>query len=141
MVVGLGSGSTVSRLIDVLAESPPDATFVVASPATANAAAGRLLRLAPLDAVRVLDLAIDGADQIGLHDWLIKGGGAAHTREKILARAAARFVVIASSDKLVDSLRPPVPLEILAFSPNTTLAAVGHAQARPGTHPRAQTAA
>ena len=59
----------------------------------------------PFDTLDRLDLAIDGADQISPDGWLVKGGGAAHTREKIVAAAADRFVVIASSDKPVDRLR------------------------------------
>ena len=135
MAVGLGSGSTVNRLVEVLAESPPAATFVAASLATAEAAAAAGLRVVPLDELRELDLAIDGADQVDPERWLIKGGGAAHTREKIVAAAARRFVVIVSSDKLVERLRPPVPVEILAFAPETTLAAIGEARLRPGTPP------
>jgi ribose 5-phosphate isomerase A len=101
MAIGLGSGTTVDSLIDVLGQSPPDASFVAASPATASAAAARSLHVVALDDVKELDLAIDGADQVDPRGWLIKGGGAAHTREKILARAAHSFVVIVSSDKLV----------------------------------------
>src|SRR5262249_45126423 len=78
-----------------------------------------------LDELGALDIAIDGADQIAADGWLIKGGGAAHTREKIVAAAARRFVVIASSDKTVDRLRPPVPLEILRFGARRTLTALG----------------
>ena len=78
----------------------------------------------------MLDIAIDGADQIAPDGWLVKGGGAAHTREKIVAAASRRFVVIASSDKLVDRLRPPVPLEILAFGARATLAALAPAELR-----------
>ena len=69
-----------------------------------------------------LDIAIDGADQIDPRGWLIKGGGAAHTREKIVAAAARRFVVIASAEKAVPALTPPVPVEILRFGAHTTLA-------------------
>ena len=54
-------------------------------------------------------MAIDGADQISADGWLVKGGGAAHTREKIVAGAADRFVVIADSSKVVPQIRPPVP--------------------------------
>jgi ribose 5-phosphate isomerase A len=135
MAVGLGSGSTVNRLVAVLAESPPAASFVAASLATAEAAAAAGLRVVPLDELRELDLAIDGADQVDPERWLVKGGGAAHTREKIVAAAARRFVVIISSDKLVERLRPPVPLEILAFAPETALRAVGEARLRAGTPP------
>jgi ribose 5-phosphate isomerase A len=133
MTVGLGSGSTVACLVEVLAQARPDACFVAASPATAAAAQQHRLPLFTLDAVGDLDLAIDGADQIDPSGWLIKGGGAAHTREKIIAAAARRFIVIGSSDKLVDRLRPPLPLELLAFAPATTMAAIGSTHLRTNT--------
>ena len=62
--------------------------------------------------------------------WLVKGGGGAHTREKVVATAAERFVVIVSEDKLVDAIRPPVPLELLAYGLDATLRAVGEAELR-----------
>jgi len=133
MVVGLGSGSTVRRLIEVLAEVRPDAAFVAASPASERAAEANGLRVLSLDVAGRLDLSIDGADQIDLTGWLIKGGGAAQTREKILAAAAQRFVVIASSDKPVERLRPPVPLELVPFAVERTLAALGDARLRAHT--------
>jgi ribose 5-phosphate isomerase A len=68
-----------------------------------------------------LDIAIDGADQVAPSGWLVKGGGAAHTREKAVAAAADRFVVIISSDKLVERLSPPVPLELADFGLSATL--------------------
>jgi ribose 5-phosphate isomerase A len=117
----------------VLAEARPDAVFVAASPASERAAAANGLRVLSLDVAGRLDLAIDGADQIDLTGWLIKGGGAAQTREKILAAAAQRFVVIASSDKPVERLRPPVPLELVPFAVETTLAALGDARLRAHT--------
>ncbi len=75
----------------------------------------------PFSDVERLDLTIDGADQVDPLGWLVKGGGGAHTRERIVAAAADRFVVIVSSDKPVDRLRPPVPLELLAFGLAATL--------------------
>jgi ribose 5-phosphate isomerase A len=77
-----------------------------------------------------LDIAIDGADQVDPACWLIKGGGAAHTREKIVAAAARRFVVIASAEKLVAQLGPPVPLELVRFGVQTTLRTLGEARLR-----------
>ena len=130
MAVGLGSGSTVNRLVEVLAESPPAATFVAASLATAEAAAAAGLRVVPLDELRELDLALDGADQVDPERWLIKGGGAAHTREKIVAAATRRFVVIVSSDKLVEAIAPPIPLELLRFGVPATLRTLGPAEIR-----------
>ena len=82
---------------------------------------GRGLRVVAFDELDRLDIAIDGADQIDPAIWVIKGGGGAHTREKIVAAAADRFVVIASSEKVVDALRPPVPLELLAYGLAATL--------------------
>ena len=67
--------------------------------------------------------------------WVIKGGGGAHTREKVVAAASARFVVIASSDKVVDALGPPVPLELLSFGLPATLRLLGEARVRPATPP------
>ena len=89
-------------------------------------------RSSTLDELGELDIAIDGADQIDPRGWLIKGGGAAHTREKIVAAAARRFVVIASAEKAVTALNAPVPVEILRFAPHTTLDAIAPAQAARG---------
>ena len=77
-----------------------------------------------LDELGALDLAIDGADQVDPQGWLIKGGGAAHTREKIVAAAAESFVVIVSAEKLVERLSAPVPLELVPFAVRTTLRAL-----------------
>ncbi len=83
-----------------------------------------------LDDLGHLDIAIDGADQIDPSGWLVKGGGAAHTHEKIVAAASTRFVVIASAEKAVAELSPPVPLEILRFGAQATLALIGEARLR-----------
>src|SRR5207244_3745177 len=64
--------------------------------------------------------------------WLVKGGGAAHTREKIVAAAADRFVVIVSSDKQVKRIVPPVPLELVPYGVCATLRQLGHAKLREG---------
>jgi ribose 5-phosphate isomerase A len=131
MVVGLGTGSTVAHLLPALAERGIPAVYVASSPATEDAARALGLELRGPDDVEALDLYIDGADQITPDLWLVKGGGGAHTREKLLATRATRFVVIASSDKLVPRLTPPVPLEVLPFGAEATLRALG-AVARPG---------
>jgi ribose 5-phosphate isomerase A len=114
MRVGLGTGSTVAYLLPELARRKVPAVYVATSPQTEQAARALGLALQPFDRVNQLDLAIDGADQICADGWLIKGGGGAHTREKIVAACADRFVVIADSSKLVDTLHEPVPLELLA---------------------------
>ncbi len=129
--VGLGTGSTVAHLLPALAARRLEGLRCVAtSPATARAARALDLDVVELDELGALDIAIDGADQIDPHGWLIKGGGAAHTREKIVAAAALRFVVIASAEKAVAELTPPVPVEILHFAPHTTLAAIAPARLR-----------
>ena len=115
MVLGLGTGTTVAFLVPALAERHLDVTSVATSPATQSVARAAGLRVVPFEGIDRLDLAIDGADQVDPQGWLVKGGGGAHTREKIVAAAADRFVVIVSSNKVVDRLHPPVPLELMAF--------------------------
>jgi ribose 5-phosphate isomerase A len=128
MAVGLGTGTTVAFLIPALAGR--DIRCVATSTGTEDAARATGLELDPFETLERLDIAIDGADQIDPAGWVVKGGGAAHTREKIVAAAADRFVVIASSDKLVEALAPPVPLELLPFGVGATLHALGHTELR-----------
>jgi ribose 5-phosphate isomerase A len=131
MRVGLGTGSTVAFLLPALAERGLRGLRCVAtSPATTQAALALRLNVEDLDAVGELDIAIDGADQVDPSGWLVKGGGAALTREKIVAAAARRFVVIVSAEKVVPALRPPVPLELLRFGVERTLAEIGEARLR-----------
>ena len=129
MHVGLGTGTTVAYLLPALAERRLSLRCVATSPRTAEAASALGLRVEPFS-FEHLDLAIDGADQIGPDGWLVKGGGAAHTREKLVAAAADRFVVIADSSKLVERLDPPVPLELLTFGLPSTLERLGDARVR-----------
>jgi ribose 5-phosphate isomerase A len=124
MRVGLGTGSTVAYLLPLLAARRLTLRCVATSPRTEEAARKLGLAVEPFAMLDRLDIAIDGADQIAPDGWLVKGGGAAHTREKIVAAAADRFVVIASSDKAVAALHPPVPLELLAFGLESTLRAL-----------------
>ncbi len=122
MRVGLGTGSTVAHLLPAIATSGRKHLRCVAtSPATERAASALGLTIESLEDLGELDIAIDGADQIDPRGWLIKGGGGAHTREKIVASAAARFVVIASAEKAVATLTPAVPLELLRFGVGHTL--------------------
>ena len=121
MWVGLGTGSTVAEFVPVLGAMRLDITCASTSPATEKQAIAHGLDVRPFTDVDRLDLTIDGADQVDPDGWLIKGGGGAHTRERIVAAAADRFVVIVSSDKPVDRLRPPVPLELLVFGLAATL--------------------
>ena len=123
--VGLGTGSTVAHLLPALAERGLcDLRCVATSPATAARARELGLPVEDFERLDRLDVAIDGADQVDAAGWLVKGGGGAHTREKIVAAAADRFVVIVDHTKVVDRLRGPVPLELLAFGLPATLRAV-----------------
>jgi ribose 5-phosphate isomerase A len=133
MAVGLGTGSTATYFLEALAARRLTLRCVATSPATERTARELGLPLdsfASADAIRRLDLAVDGADQVAPDGWVVKGGGGAHTREKIVAEAAARFVVIASSDKPVERLAPPIPLEILAYGAAATLELLAHAELR-----------
>jgi ribose 5-phosphate isomerase A len=124
MKVGLGTGSTVAYLLPALAARGLDLRCVATSPATEHIARELGIEVESFrgtGALARLDIAIDGADQVARSGWLVKGGGAAHTREKAVAAAADRFVVIVSSDKMVDTLKPPVPLELLGFGLAATL--------------------
>jgi ribose 5-phosphate isomerase A len=130
MTVGLGTGTTVAYLLPVLAARRLNLRCVATSPRTERAARELGFSLEPFDALDRLDLTIDGADQIDPAGWLVKGGGAAHTREKVVAAASDRFVVIGSSDKLVEAIAPPIPLELLPFGVRATLRALGPAELR-----------
>ncbi|HEX4127146.1 MAG TPA: ribose 5-phosphate isomerase A [Acidimicrobiales bacterium] len=121
MVVGLGTGSTVAELVPVLGARRLDITCAATSPATEQQATAHGLIVKPFTDIDRLDLAIDGADQVDPAGWLIKGAGGALTRERIVAAAADRFVVMVSSDKPVERLHAPVPLELLAFGLGATL--------------------
>jgi ribose 5-phosphate isomerase A len=132
MSVGLGTGTTVAPLLAILGARALRLTCVATSPATELAARAAGLDVVPFADVDGLDLAIDGADQIGPGPWLVKGGGRAHTREKIVAAAARRFVVIASGEKRVERIHAPIPVELLAFGLDATLARLEHVQPRGG---------
>lgn len=139
MRLGLGTGSTVAHLLPALARRGLRRLRCVAtSPATADRARQLGLAVEPFEgpeALDALDLAIDGADQVAPDWWVVKGGGGAHTREKLVAAAAERFVVIVDDAKLVPALRPPVPVELLAFGLPATLRALGDVTVRAGWPP------
>jgi ribose 5-phosphate isomerase A len=130
MTVGLGTGSTVAYLLPALAARSLDLLCAATSPATEHAARELGLRIEPVTSIERFDITIDGADQIAPDGWLVKGGGGAHTREKIVAGAADRFVVIADSSKPVSALRAPVPLELLSFGLRATLQRVAPTKPR-----------
>lgn len=121
MTVGLGTGSTVAFLLPALAARKLNVRCVATSPRTDTAARELGIDVETFANVDHFDMTIDGADQIAPDGWLVKGGGAAHTREKIVAAAADRFVVIADSSKPVHALHSPIPLELLSFGLRATM--------------------
>ena len=120
MVVGLGTGSTVAwtikRLGEMIKEEGLDFWGVPTSFQAENLAIASGIKLTTLNSHPVLDLAIDGADQVDHNLYVIKGGGAAHTREKVVACSARRFVIVADESKYVQKLTWPVPVEVLPFT-------------------------
>ena len=133
MTVGLGTGSTAAYLIAPLAARRLDIVCVSTSPRTAAEATRLGLNVVEFTgpgAPAHLDITIDGADQVAPSGWLVKGGGGAHTREKEVHAATNRFVVIVSSNKLVDRLTPPIPLELAGFGIAGTLARLGDVRIR-----------
>jgi ribose 5-phosphate isomerase A len=134
MVIGLGTGSTVLYAMERLGVLVREGLSVSGVPTSFQAAirARELgIPLTTLDDCPVLDLAIDGADQVDPSRRLIKGRGAAHTREKCVAAAAEQLVIVVDARKIVDILDAPVPVEVLPFA---TLP-VSHAVTRMGGRP------
>jgi ribose 5-phosphate isomerase A len=126
MTVGLGTGSTVAHLLPAIARRGVTGIRCVATSVATEEQARELgIPVEDFNRLQRLDIAIDGADEVTPDGWLIKGGGAAHLREKIVAAAAERFVVIGDSSKPVDALRGPVPLELFSFGVASTLARLG----------------
>jgi len=133
MKVGLGTGSTVAFLLPALAERGLDLRCVATSPQTEEHARELGLAVEPFEGIERLDIAIDGADQVAPDGWLVKGGGAAHTREKVVAAAADRFVVIADTSKTVTAIHTPVPVELLRYGLAATLRELREVEVREGT--------
>lgn len=133
MLVGLGTGSTVAFLLPAIADRGLKIRCVSTSVATENQARELGIAVEAFDTLDRLDIAIDGADQVAPDGWLVKGGGGAHTREKIVAAAADRFVVIADSSKPVDAIVAPIPLELHEFGLRATLRHLGGVEIRPDT--------
>jgi ribose 5-phosphate isomerase A len=121
-IVGVGTGSTVDKFIDALgAALKTDPQRVVGAVSSSVRSTERLLGLGvkvlPAESVSSLAVYIDGADEINHQGDMIKGGGAALTREKIVADLAERFVCIADETKLVDTLgRFPLPVEVIPMA-------------------------
>ncbi|MGZ3407770.1 MAG: ribose-5-phosphate isomerase RpiA [Polyangia bacterium] len=121
MIVGLGSGDTAARAIRLLAGRA--IVGVATSEKSAALARSLGLEVRPPDEVAAIDLTIDGADEIDPALRLIKGGGAAHTREKLVARASKELIIVADEAKRVARLgeRMRLPVEILPFAQRWTL--------------------
>jgi ribose 5-phosphate isomerase A len=117
-VIGVGSGSTVNLFIDALAQLPGGIAGAVSSSAASTARlSAHGIRVVDASAVESLPVCIDGADEIDGSGCMIKGGGAALTREKIVADLAERFVCIADESKLVARLgRFPLPVEVIPMA-------------------------
>jgi ribose 5-phosphate isomerase A len=132
MTVGLGTGTTVAYLLPALAARGLTLRCVATSLRTEEEARSLGLPVEPFTGIARLDIAIDGADQIAPDGWIGKGGGAAHTREKVVAASSDRFVVIASTDKLVGAIAAPIPVELLPYGLDATLARLGEVAVRGG---------
>lgn len=119
MRLGLGTGSTAKHFVDLLAEKVKAGFKVVGVPTSERTRAQALelgVPLATLDDLPELDLCVDGADEVGPGLALIKGGGGALLREKLVASAAREMVVIADASKHVDMLGAfPLPIEVVDF--------------------------
>lgn len=118
MVVGLGTGSTVAYAIEKLGEKTRNGFHITGIPTslqTAIRATSCGIPLSTLDNVEYIDITIDGADQIDPTFNMIKGRGAAHVREKIVAEASGSLLIVADESKLVKSLTGPVPIEVIGF--------------------------
>jgi ribose 5-phosphate isomerase A len=136
MRLGLGTGSTAAHFVELLAErvrAGLDVVTVPTSEATRTQAERLGIALTTLDATPDLDLTVDGADEIAPGLTLIKGGGGALLREKVVASASEKMVVIADASKWVDVLgRFPLPVEIVPFGATVTRRAVEAAAAEAG---------
>jgi ribose 5-phosphate isomerase A len=118
MRVGLGTGSTVRFTTLALGERRPDIVCTATSVETEQLATSLGLEVRTPDEIGELDLAIDGADEVAASFDLTKGGGGAHTREKLVAEMASRFIVVVDESKLVEELGAfGTPLEVLHFAP------------------------
>ena len=128
MKLGLGTGSTADAFVKALGVRVRDGLDVIGVPTserTAELAASLGVRLTTLDNEPALDITIDGADELDRQLRLIKGGGGALLREKIVASASARMIVVADDTKLVDTLGAfPLPIEVAPFGLRATELAI-----------------
>lgn len=117
-IIGIGTGSTVNHFIDAMAARKLRIRGAVSSSEASTARLkGHGIEVLDLNATGDLDVYVDGADESDRHLRLIKGGGAALTREKVVAAASRRFICIADESKLVDVLgRFPLPVEVIPMA-------------------------
>lgn len=136
MRLGLGTGSTAEHFVRALAarvKAGLKVATVATSEQTAALAREQGIAVSDLNQIRHLDLTVDGADEVGPGLTLIKGGGGALLREKIVAAASDRMIVIADAAKVVDTLgRFPLPVEITPFGWAVTMERIAEAAARCG---------
>ena len=130
MCVGLGTGSTAAFFVDELIElarsEQLDIRCVATSQETREQALGGALQIVELERAESLDIVIDGADEIDVHGQLIKGGGGAAVRELIVAKAAEKYVVIATPSKQVNTLGDfPLPIFVLPHACKVTMSRIG----------------
>ncbi|USG61274.1 ribose-5-phosphate isomerase RpiA [Sneathiella marina] len=120
MVLGLGTGSCAAKMVDLLGERVQAGLNVIGIPtseATAKQATNLGIKIAGFDQVKIIDLTIDGTDEVDPQRRLIKGGGGAHLREKIVASLSDRMIVIAEAKKRVQQLGAfKLPVEVVRFS-------------------------
>jgi ribose 5-phosphate isomerase A len=120
----------VAHLLPAIAERGLTLRCTSTSPRTDEIARSLGLDVTTLDEIGQLDIALDGADEVLPNGWLIKGGGGAHTREKIVEAAADRLVIIVDSTKVVDAFTWPVPVELLPFGLAATMRHLGDVELR-----------
>ncbi|MDF1531772.1 MAG: ribose-5-phosphate isomerase RpiA [ANME-2 cluster archaeon] len=116
MVVGLGTGSTTAFAIQALGRRVDEGLDIQGIPTSYQSLMLAIewgIPITSLDQDPVPDIALDGADQVDANLFVIKGGGAAHTNEKIVASSSRRFVVLVDEKKMVETLVHPVPLEVI----------------------------
>lgn len=133
MVIGVGTGSTISYFIDALATVKSQIKGVVSS---SEASSVKLqsydIPLFDLNNIKILDIYIDSADEINNVMQMIKGGGAALTREKIIATVANKFICIADSSKQVDVLgKFPLPVEVIPMAQSYVVRELKHLGGQP----------
>ncbi len=136
MKVGLGTGSTARHFVELLGERVAEGLDIVGVPtseATAEQARACGIPLSDLDTLDRLDVTVDGADELDGELNLIKGGGGALLREKIVAAASDSMIVIADASKVVETLgRFPLPIEVNRFGLGATRRAIADIMARHG---------